>query len=68
MSDIKNDFKQSSIDHSFNFNSEVSIIVDDYTYSIRKYQKVDRRGIGNLRILLEQNVKMCLLGYIILSM
>ena len=33
MSDIKKDFKQSSIDHSFNFNSEVSSIVDDYLFN-----------------------------------
>ena len=33
MSDIKKDFKQSSIDHSFNFNSELSNIVDDYLFN-----------------------------------
>ena len=33
MSDIKKDFKHSSIDHSFNFNSEVSSIVDDYLFN-----------------------------------
>ena len=33
MSDIKKDFKQSSIDHSFNSNSEVSSIVDDYLFN-----------------------------------
>ena len=33
MSDIKKDFKQSSIDHSFNFNSEVTSIVDDYLFN-----------------------------------
>ena len=33
MSDIKKDFKDSSIDHSFNFNSEVSSIADDYLFN-----------------------------------
>ena len=33
MSNIKKDFKQSSIEHSSNFSSEVSSIVDDYLFN-----------------------------------
>ena len=53
MADIKKDFKQSSIDHSFNFNSEVSSIVDDYLFN-KEMAKSCLKTIGNLRILLVQ--------------